>query len=267
MSDHNGCHSAAELLHGARVHKMTPSETTARPAFYALVQGGWRDYVTLLHLPYTAWHLSYVTIGAALATTFNAGRFAATLLAFFLAVGIGAHALDELTGRPLRSTIPARTLIALAVTSLAGAIAVGVSAAIYISPWIAVFVAVGALILVAYNLELWNGVFHTDTWFALAWGGFPIMVAYFAQAQTIDFVAITAAAFATTLAFAQRQLSTAVRNTRRRVRRVHGEIEHTSGEMESITVTTLIGPAERALQLLTIATVVLSVALLLARAT
>ena len=246
---------------------MPPSETTARPAFYALAKGGWRDYVTLLHPPYTAWHLSYVTIGAALAPTFNVGRFAATLLAFFLAVGIAAHALDELTGRPLRLRISTRTLVALAVVSLTGAIAVGIGAAIYISPWIAVFVAVGALILVAYNLELWNGVLHTDTWFALAWGGFPVMVAYFAQAETLDIVAIAAAAYATTLAFAQRQLSTAVRHTRRRVRRVHGEIEHTSGEVESITVATLIGPAERALQLLTIATVVLSVALLLARVT
>ena len=38
-------------------------ERRARPAFYALAQGGWRDYVTLLHLPYTLWHLSYVAIG------------------------------------------------------------------------------------------------------------------------------------------------------------------------------------------------------------
>ena len=40
--------------------------TTSRPAFYALAPGGWRDYVTLLHPPYTLWHLSYVAIGAAL---------------------------------------------------------------------------------------------------------------------------------------------------------------------------------------------------------
>ena len=38
-----------------------------RPAFYALRGGGWRDLVTLLHPPYTAWHLSYVALGAAAA--------------------------------------------------------------------------------------------------------------------------------------------------------------------------------------------------------
>jgi len=71
-----------------------------RPAFYALSPGGWRDYVTLLHPPYTLWHLSYVAIGAGLAPHLEARRLLVALAAFFLAVGIGAHALDELKGLP-----------------------------------------------------------------------------------------------------------------------------------------------------------------------
>ena len=80
--------------------------TEARPAFYALAPGGWRDYVTLLHPPYTAWHLSYVVIGAGLAPKLYEGRLAAALVAFFLALGIAAHALDELNGRPLADADP-----------------------------------------------------------------------------------------------------------------------------------------------------------------
>src|SRR6266498_379771 len=72
-----------------------------RPAFYALRSGGWRDYWTLLHPPYTAWHLSYVVFGAVVARSFDGGRLGASVLAFFLGVGITAHALDELSGRPL----------------------------------------------------------------------------------------------------------------------------------------------------------------------
>src|SRR5436305_598864 len=83
-----------------------------RPAFYALRSGGWRDLVTLLHPPYTAWHLSYVAIGAAAAPHIYANRLIAALAAFFLAVGISAHALDELHGHPLatklRPAAPAR---------------------------------------------------------------------------------------------------------------------------------------------------------------
>src|SRR5881397_1279780 len=97
----------------------------SRPAFYALRAGGWRDYWTLLHPPYTAWHLSYVAIGAAVAPRFDGGRLGATALAFFLAVGLTAHALDELKGRPLRTRIPDRALQGIALVGLVGAVAIG----------------------------------------------------------------------------------------------------------------------------------------------
>src|SRR5256714_5920539 len=96
------------------------------PAFYALRGGRWRDLVTLLHPPYTAWHLSYVALGAAAAPTIHGGRLAAALGAFFLAVGFCAHALDELNGRPLGTKLSDRALIAIAAVSLAGAIGLGI---------------------------------------------------------------------------------------------------------------------------------------------
>src|SRR6266536_64343 len=105
-----------------------------RPAFYALRSGGWRDVVTLLHPPYTAWHLSYVAIGAAVAPTLHGDRLAAALGAFFLGVGVCAHALDELNGRPLGTRLSDRFLWALAIAGLAGAAAVGVAGVLIISP-------------------------------------------------------------------------------------------------------------------------------------
>ena len=78
-----------------------------RPAFYALSPGGWRDYWSLLHPPYTLWHLSYVAMGAATADAIELAWLGETLLAFFLAMGVAAHALDELNGRPLGTRIPA----------------------------------------------------------------------------------------------------------------------------------------------------------------
>ena len=151
----------------------------ARPAFYALRSGGWRDYVTLLHPPYTLWHLSYVAIGAAIAPGFTWARLGLALGAFFLAVGIGAHALDELMGRPLQTRIPRGTLIALAAVSIAGAVGLGVLGAIWYDPWLLAFVAFGGFIVAAYNLELAGGRFHDTFWFALAWGAFPALTAYF----------------------------------------------------------------------------------------
>ena len=146
-----------------------------RPAFYALAPGGWRDWWTLLHPPYTLWHLSYVALGAATAAELDLYRLGLTLLGFFLGVGLAAHALDELRGRPLGTSIPDGVLIGLAIASLCGAAAIGVIGIVQVSGWLAVFIAVGAFLVVAYNLELFGGAFHSDLWFALAWGGFPAL--------------------------------------------------------------------------------------------
>ena len=107
-----------------------------KPAFYALEGGGWRDYVTLLHLPYTAWHLSYVVVGGCLAAEVAWGRLGLTVLAFFLAMGIGAHALDELAGRPLGTAIPSSVLVVLALISIVAACAIGMAVAVGFSLWI-----------------------------------------------------------------------------------------------------------------------------------
>jgi hypothetical protein len=216
-----------------------------KPSFYALRPGGWRDYVTLLHLPYTAWHLSYVAVGAAIAPHFHLDRLGWALLAFFLAMGVAAHALDELKGRPLRTRIPDGVLIALGVAGVAAAAAIGVGAAIAWGYGLIAFIVVGAVLVPAYNLEL---ALHNDVGFALAWGAFPALTGYFVEAQTLRLDAIGVAIYAFALSLAQRALSTPVRHARR-------ESGTTAG----------IEPLERALRLLTLAAVALSVALVAAR--
>jgi hypothetical protein len=237
----------------------------SRPAFYALRSGGWRDYVTLLHVPYTAWHLSFVVIGAALSSDFAISRLWPALAAFGLAVGVGAHALDELNGRPLRTQIPPRVLVALALASIAGAVAIGIVGALTVNAWLFAFVAAGAFIVVAYNLEWFSGRFHGDTWFPLAWGSFPLLTTYFATAETIDAVALAGAVFAFALSLAQRRLSTQVRDVRRRVVSVSGTIKRRDGTTQALSSADLMGPEEAALRALTVATIALAVALVMMR--
>src|SRR5712671_373517 len=136
---------------------MEGHERLWRPAFYALAPGGWRDLATLLHPPYTAWHLSYVALGAAVAPILHTDRLLAALGAFFLGVGVCAHALDELHGRPLRTRLSDRALVALAVVGLIGAVAIGIAGVATVSLSLVPFVAAGAFIVVAYNLELFGG--------------------------------------------------------------------------------------------------------------
>jgi len=238
-----------------------------RPAFYAARSGGWRDWWTLLHPPYTAWHLSYVAIGAAIAPRWRPGILGLALLAFFLGMGIAAHALDELRGRPLQTRIGAKTLVALATVSLAAAAGIGIGTAIDTSLWLLVFVAAGAFIAVAYNLELLGGRFHNGLWFALAWGALPVLATFFAAASALRIEAVLAAGAAALLSYVQRVLSTPVRLVRRHVRAVSGRIELSDGTELPVTPEALAARPELALRVLSGAMVMLALALVLMRVT
>ena len=168
-------------------------EAERRPAYYAASRGGWRDWWTLLHPPYTAWHLSYVVIGACLAPRVDTSRLVATLIAFFLAVGVAAHAIDELHGRPLRTTIPSSALVAVTAAGLAGAVVVGVIGLARVGIVLVPFIVVGPLLVLAYNAELFGGIVHTTAGFAAAWGAFPVLTGYVAQTSDLRVSAVLAA--------------------------------------------------------------------------
>ena len=236
-----------------------------RPAFYALAPGGWRDWWTLLHPPYTIWHLSYVALGASTVAEVDLYRLGMSLLGFFLGVGLAAHALDELRGRPLGTSIPDRVLQGLAAVSLAGAAAVGVVGIVQVSAWLTLFIVVGAFLVVAYNLELLGGAFHSDLWFALAWGGFPALTGAFAQRGRLELTAVLVAAACVAISAAQRTLSTPVRRLRRRVADVEGTITYRDGTTEQIGAEVIRSAPETALQLLSIAMPMLAVASVMAR--
>lgn len=244
----------------------TPSRLE-RPAFYALRPGSWRDLLTLLHPPYTAWHLSYVAIGAAAAPQLDGHRLLWTLLAFLLAVGVAAHALDELHGRPLRTGISDRVLIALTAVSLAGAVAIGVVGALSISHWLLAFVVVGVLLVLAYNLELFGGRVHSDLWFALAWGTFPAFTSFWVQAGEVRLDGVLVAAACLMLSVAQRRLSTPVRKLRRRTVSLQGRQELSSGHTIELDAARIAAPMESALMACATGLVLLAVGLVLARLT
>jgi hypothetical protein len=236
-----------------------------RPAFYALAPGGWRDLITVLHPPYTAWHLSYVVLGAAVASHVHALRLGAALGAFTLAVGVSAHALDELNGRPLKTRLSRRTLIGLALGGLLGALAIGVAGCVVISPLLAPLVALGALLVPAYNLELFGGRLHNDATFALAWGAFPAFTGYFSNQLAIRPPGLLIAAACALLSVAQRRLSTPVRELRRRTVEVRGEQRLGDGRVLPLSRERLSAPLEGALRSLWLALVLLAAALALVR--
>jgi hypothetical protein len=236
-----------------------------RAAYYAARPGRWRDWWTLLHPPYTAWHLAYVVIGGCLAPLVNATRLIGTLLAFFFAVGMAAHALDELHGRPLRTRIPSAALVVVAGTGLLGAVALGVVGIVQVGWPLVPFLVVGPVLVVAYNFELFGGLIHTDVGFALSWGAFPVLTAYVAQTGRLAAAPVIAAVGAAALSAAQRTLSTQARMLRRRADDVTGTITLVNGGVLPIDRTTLLAPLEQALRVMSWAIVLFATALAIDR--
>jgi hypothetical protein len=236
---------------------------TLAPAYYATRARGWRrDVWAVLHPPYTAWHLSYVLIGAGLVPAVDGVKLIATLLAFFLAVGISAHALDELKGRPLGTELPAALLTTAAGLGLAGAVGLGIAGVTRVGPGLLPFIALGVLFVFAYNLELLGGKLHGDFWFALSWGAFPVLTAYFAQTGRISIGAVAAAAGAFALSLGQRSLSTPARLLRRHSRSVTGTVTLDDGSAVQLDEAALLRPLEQALRAFSWGVVALGLALL-----
>jgi hypothetical protein len=221
--------------------------------------------VTILHPPYTAWHLSYVAIGAALAPTFALWRLGAALGAFFLALGVACHALDELAGRPLGTRLSRRVLIGLAVAGLGGAVAIGIAGAVIVSAWLIPLVVAGTFLALAYNLELFGGWFHTDLWFAVAWGAFPAFTGWFVEALQVRVEGLLVAFTCFLISLAQRRLSTPARELRRRTISVTGQQIVRDGQVRELDKDYLLAPLEGALSALWMAMVVLAVTLVVTR--
>lgn len=234
-----------------------------RPAFYAPTGTRVGDLVAVLHPPYTAWHLSYVAIGAALAPSIDWTVLAGTLLAFFLGTGVTAHALDELHSRPLQTSLSDGFLRWLSVGGMAGALGLAGYAAVLLSPWVLAWAAMGVFLAAGYALER-PGLLHTPLGFALAWGAFPTLVGYWAQTQTISLGALAVAGGATLMSLAQRALSTPARYLRRNVS--HAEMHLHAGEgIEEWDEQKVLATWERPLRFLAWAMVALAAGLLAAR--
>jgi hypothetical protein len=231
--------------------------SSQQPAFYARTGSRSNDLISLLHVPYTLWHLSYVAIGSALVPDLDWRVLAGTLLAFAFGLGVGAHALDEAKSRPLGTGFSDRALWALGATAMAVSIAIAAVGALEVSPWVLAWAAAGVLLAVGYALE-WP-ILHTDAGFAFAWGAFPVVVGYWAQAETVTVPVAGMAAAATLLSLAQRALSTPARFVRRRTAeattRFDGEREWGRGE--------LLDTWEKPLRLLTWTVLALALGLLL----
>lgn len=146
----------------------------------------------------------YVVIGSLLYPATHFDRMGSMALVYLLAVGVSAHCLDAMSpNRPWGDFLTRRQLLALAVVALAPALALGLYNALSYAPILIPLGIAELFFLLAYNLELFGGRFHTDFWFAASWGFLPVLVGYAVQVDTLSLASLAGAFFGFTTAFVE----------------------------------------------------------------
>jgi hypothetical protein len=105
----------------------------------------------------------------------------------------------------------------------------------------------GAIAVVAYNLELFDGVIHNSAGLALAWGGLPALTGYWINALALRPAGVLVALACVVLSLAQRRSSTPARELRRRTVALTGRQRFRSGDEVELSAVRLAEPLEGAL--------------------
>ena len=222
-----------------------------RRTWYAFEGSRWAEFFTMLHPPYTGMVLCYVALGAFLAPVIHWDRLFWSLVAYLLGLGVGAHALDQISGRPYGRSFTERELWVIGTSTLALASLIGAYYAVTLSPWLWVFIGLGAFFAVTYPLGgSFGGRFHTDFWFVVSWGMLPFLTSYFLQTLTLTFSSLLMAGALGGTAAMEITLSRWVRALRRHPATLR--MVHADGSEEEWDLWRLIGKPERALKLLVV---------------
>jgi len=155
-----------------------------------------RSLIGLLFLPYTGMVLSFSVMGAMLAPVVHWDRVVATVIIFFLGLGIGAHALDAVGSKgakPWGRVFSERGLWVAALSSVTAAYLIAIYYMIFFVPLLWIVAVLEGFFVFAYNLEWFGGKFHKDSWFAFSWGFLPSLAGYIMQTNTVSAAAVSTA--------------------------------------------------------------------------
>ncbi len=155
-----------------------------------------RSLVGLLFLPYTGMVLSFSIIGSMLGDPIYWERVFAIVVIYFFGLGIAAHALDAAGSKetkPWGAVFTGLQLWLMAIISLAIAYAIAIYYIVRCVPLLSLMALSEGFFVFAYNLEWFQGRFHTDRWFAFSWGFLPVLSGTVMQTNHISIEAVAVA--------------------------------------------------------------------------
>jgi hypothetical protein len=193
-----------------------------RPTWYSGGDTWLGEAWTMLHPPYTLMVLGFVITGAAISPRFSWTILVPTVIAYALALGIGAHFLDQLPGMGSRYVRhwPSWALWLVGLGGVATGVIIGVAGALLVlGPPFLVLVGVQGVCALGYPLApLFGGVLHRDSIFAVSWGSLPFLTSFYAQSREFSLVSLLLAAAFGVLAVIEIRVSKRSREARRRAR-------------------------------------------------
>jgi hypothetical protein len=169
-----------------------------------------RAFVGMLFLPYTGMCISFAIIGSLVASPVSWDRIVAIFLIYFLSVGLSAHAADSLGSRkvkPWGDYFSKKILIVMTISGVSLAYLIGIYYMLKYVPLLWPISIAEGFFLFAYNFELFNGLFHSNFWFALSWGSLPVLAGYVMQTNSISEMVIIISIIAGIIAYFQIRLS------------------------------------------------------------
>ncbi|HEX6671232.1 MAG TPA: hypothetical protein VF084_03295 [Nitrososphaeraceae archaeon] len=169
-----------------------------------------RAFIGMLFLPYTGMCISFTIIGSMLSESIAWDRVLSIFIIYFLALGVSAHAADNLGSKKIKpwgnyfSTFELRLMV---IGGLSVSYILGIYYIITFAPLLLFIAIIEGFFLFAYNFELFNGLFHNNFWFAVSWGALPLLAGFVIQTNSISVLSLISSIMAFLVAYIEIRIS------------------------------------------------------------
>jgi hypothetical protein len=169
-----------------------------------------RAFIGMLFLPYTGMCISFTIIGSMLSESIAWDRVLSIFIIYFLALGVSAHAADNLGSKKIKpwgnyfSTFELRLMV---IGGLSVSYMLGIYYIITFAPLLLFIAIIEGFFLFAYNFELFNGLFHNNFWFAVSWGALPLLAGFVIQTNSISVLSLISSIMAFFVAYTEIRIS------------------------------------------------------------
>ena len=169
-----------------------------------------RAFIGMLFLPYTGMCISFTIIGSMLSESIAWDRVLSIFIIYFLALGVSAHAADNLGSKKIKpwgnyfSTFELRLMV---IGGLSVSYILGIYYIITFVPLLLIIAIIEGFFLFAYNFELFNGLFHNNFWFAVSWGALPLLAGFVIQTNSISVLSLISSIMAFFVAYTEIRIS------------------------------------------------------------